>query len=129
MFLNVKLLNFNIVMIYIDKGEINTFALTLSEVTTLVNPYYLFVFEGEYNTAVEPIYWVGTDTSNWPVRYNLFTLEEGVDVTLIKGQYKYSVYESDTPIIVDENTNTTDLNLIEEGRMVVAGVAVSSIYD
>jgi hypothetical protein len=128
-FLNVKVLNFNIVMIYIDKGEINTFALTLSEVTTLVNPYYLFVFEGEYNTAVEPIYWVGTDTSNWPVRYNLFTLEEGVDVTLIKGQYKYSVYESDTPIIVDENTNTDELNLIEEGRMVVAGVAVSSIYD
>jgi hypothetical protein len=128
-FLNVKVLNFNIVMIYIDKGEINTFALTLSEVTTLVNPYYLFVFEGEYNTAVEPIYWVGTDTSNWPVRYNLFTLEEGTDVTLIKGQYKYSVFESDTPIIVDENTNTTDLNLIEEGRMVVAGVAVSSIYD
>jgi hypothetical protein len=39
------------------------------------------------------------------------------------------VFESDTPIIVDENTNTTDLNLIEEGRMVVAGVAVSSIYD
>lgn len=129
MFLNVKLFNFNIVMIYIDKGEINTFALTLSEVTTLVDPYYLFVFEGEYNTAVEPIYWLGTDESNWPVRYNLFTLEEGVDVTLTKGQYKYSVYESDTPIIVDENTNTTDLNLIEEGRMVVAGVAVSSIYD
>jgi mRNA degradation ribonuclease J1/J2 len=128
-FLNVKVLNFNIVMIYIDKGEINTFALTLSEVTTLVNPYYLFVFEGEYNTAVEPIYWVGDDTSNWPVRYNLFTLEEGVDVTLIKGQYKYSVFESDTPIIVDENTNTDELNLIEEGRMVVAGVAVSSIYD
>lgn len=129
MFLNVKLLNFNIVMIYIDKGEINTFALTLSEVTTLVDPYYLFVFEGEYNTAVEPIYWLGIDESNWPVRYNLFTLEEGVDVTLIKGQYKYSVFESDTPIIVDENTNTDELNLIEEGRMVVAGVAVSSIYD
>lgn len=129
MFLNVKLLNFNIVMIYIDKGEINTFALTLSEVTTLVNPYYLFVFEGDYNTATEPILWVGTDTSNWPQRYNLFTLEEGVDVTLIKGQYTYSVYESNTPIVIDENTNINDFNLIEEGRMVVAGVAVSSIYD
>jgi hypothetical protein len=128
-FLNVKVLKVNIVMIYIDKGEINTFALTLSEVTTLTNPYYLFVFEGEYNTAVEPIYWAGTDLSNWPTRYNLFTLEEGVDIELIKGQYKYSVYESPTAIIVDENTDETDLNLIEEGRMVVAGVAVSSIYD
>lgn len=127
--MNVTLLVFNIVMIYIDKGEINTFALTLSEVTTLVDPFYLFVFEGEYNTAVEPIYWVGTDTSNWPQRYNLFTLEEGVDVTLTKGQYKYSVYESATPIVIDENTNTDELNLIEEGRLVVAGVAVSSIYD
>lgn len=127
--MNDSIFNFNIVMIYIDKGEINTFALTLSEVTTLVDPYYLFVFEGEFNTAVEPIYWVGTDESNWTVRYNLFTLEEGVDVTLIKGQYKYSVFESDTPIIVDENTNTDELNLIEEGRMVVAGIAVSSIYD
>ena len=127
--MNVTLLVFNIVMIYIDKGEINTFALTLSEVTTLVDPFYLFVFEGEYNTAVEPIYWVGTDTSNWPQRYNLFTIEEGVDVTLTKGQYKYSVYESATPIVIDENTNTDQLNLIEEGRLVVAGVAVSSIYD
>lgn len=116
-------------MIYIDKGEINTFALTLSEVTTLVNPFYLFVFEGEFNTALEPIFWAGVDTSNWPQRYNLFTLEEGVDVTLTKGQYKYSVYESPVEIIVDENTNADELNLIEEGRMVVAGVAVSSIYD
>lgn len=116
-------------MIYIDKGEINTFALTLSEVTTLVDPYYLFVFEGEFNTAIQPIYWVGTDESNWPVRYNLFTLEEGVDVTLIKGQYKYTVFESPTPIVVDPNTNTNNLNQIEEGRMVVAGIAVSSIYD
>lgn len=116
-------------MIYINKGAINTFALTLSEVTTLVNPFYLFVFEGEFNTAVEPIYWLGEDASDWPTRYNLFTLEEGVDVTLTKGQYSYSVYESADPIIIDENTNTEELNLIEEGRLVVAGVAVSSIYD
>ena len=116
-------------MIYIDKGELNTFALTLTEVTTLVDPFYLFVFEGEYNTAVEPISWVGTDTSNWPTRDNLFTLEEGVDVTFIKGQYTYRVYESVDPITIDENTNTEGLNLIEEGRMVVAGASISSIYD
>lgn len=116
-------------MIYIEKGEINTFALTLTEVTTLVDPYYLFVFEGEYNTATEPIYWVGADVSNWPQRYNLFTLEEGVDVDFVKGQYTYSVYESATPITIDENTNTDELNLIEEGRLVVAGASVSSIYD
>jgi hypothetical protein len=116
-------------MIYIEKGEINTFALTLSEVTTLVDPFYLFVFEGEFNTTTEPVLWSGVDTSNFPTRYNLFTLEEGVDLELTRGQYTYSVFESDEEIIVDENTNTNGLNLIEEGRLVVAGGSVSSIYD
>lgn len=114
-------------MIYIEKGQVNTFALTLSEVTTLVDPFYLFVFEDEFNTAVDPILWEGVDTSDYPYRYNLFTMEEGVDLDLVKGQYTYKVYES--PIAVDINTNTDNLNLIEEGRMVVSGVAVSSIYE
>lgn len=114
-------------MIYIEKGQVNTFALTLSEVTTLVDPFYLFVFEDEFNTAVDPIPWEGVDTSDYPYRYNLFTMEEGVDLDLVKGQYTYKVYES--PIAVDINTNTDNLNLIEEGRMVVSGVAVSSIYE
>ena len=113
-------------MIYIEKGQVNTFALTLTEVTTLVDPFYLFVFEDEFNTAIDPILWVGVDTSDYPYRYNLFTMEEGVDIDLIKGQYRYSVFES--PIPVDINTNTDNLNLIEEGRMVVSGVPVSSIY-
>lgn len=114
-------------MIYIEKGQVNTFALTLSEVTTLVDPFYLFVFEDEFNTAIDPILWEGVDTSNYPYRYNLFTMEEGVDLDLLKGQYTYKVYES--PVIIDDNTNTDELNLIEEGRMVVSGVAVSSIYE
>lgn len=116
-------------MIYIEKGQVNTFALTLSEVTTLVDPFYLFVFEDEFNTAIDPVLWVGVDSSSYPYRYNLFTLEEGVDVDLIKGQYTYKVYESSTPIVIDENTDITEFNLIEEGRLVVSGVPVSSIYD
>ena len=114
-------------MIYIEKGQVNTFALTLTEVTTLVDPFYLFVFEDEFNTAIDPILWEGVDMSDYPYRYNLFTMEEGVDLDLLKGQYRYLVYES--PIAVDQNTNTDNLNLIEEGRMVVSGVPVSSIYE
>jgi hypothetical protein len=101
--------------------------LTLTEVTTLVDPFYLFVFEDEFNTAIDPILWEGVDTSDYPYRYNLFTMEEGVDLDLLKGQYRYLVFES--PIPVDINTNTDNLNLIEEGRMVVSGVPVSSIYE
>lgn len=116
-------------MIYIEKGQVNTFALTLSEVTTLLDPFYLFVFEDEFNTTSTPLLWVGVDSSSYPYRYNLFTLEEGVDIDLVKGQYNYKVYESSTPIVIDENTNLNDYNLIEEGRLVVSGVPVSSIYD
>ena len=116
-------------MIYLDKGEINTFVLTLSESATITTPVWLFVFENEFNTESQPIYWVGVDTSPYTYRYNLFTLEEGSDLTLIIGQYTYKVYESPTPIIVDPNTNANGLNLVEEGRMVVNGNAPSSIYD
>ena len=116
-------------MIYLDKGEINTFALTLTENSTISAPTWLFVFENEFNTASQPIYWVGVDTSPYVNRYNLFTLEEGVDLTLIIGQYTYSVYESPVPIVVDQNTSASGLNLVEEGRMVVSGTATQSIYD
>jgi len=116
-------------MIYIEKGQVNTFALTLTEVATLVDPFYLFVFEEEFNTEIAPIYWEGVDTSNYPYRYNLFTLDEDNDIELNKGQYTYSVYESSAPIIIVPNMNLNNFNLIEEGRMVVSGVPTSSIYD
>jgi hypothetical protein len=115
-------------MIYLDKGEINTFALTLTESATITSPTWLFVFENEFNKASLPIYWVGIDTSPYVNRYNLFTLEEGVDLTLIIGQYTYSVYESPVPIVVDPNTSAYGLNLVEEGRLVVSGTS-TSIYD
>jgi hypothetical protein len=115
-------------MIYLDKGDINTFALTLTENSTISAPTWLFVFENEFNKESLPIYWVGVDTSPYINRYNLFTLEEGVDLTLMIGQYTYSVYESPIPIIVGPNTSASGLNLVEEGRLVVSGTS-TSIYD
>lgn len=111
-------------MIYLEKDTVNTFVLTLTEVTTISNPYYLFEFEDEFDTSTNPIYWQGTDTSPYPSRYNLFTIDEPTDVEFVKGQYKYKVYESLTPTV-----DPTGLNMIEEGRMVVAGITVNSIYD
>ena len=123
-FLNNFLFSIIIVMIYIEKGEINTIVLTLTEDTTIPEPYYLFVFQNEFNKESNKIYWIGTDTSQYKDRYNLFTLEEGEDVTFVKGQFTYSVYESAVP-----PEDETGLTLVEEGRMVVAGVDINSIYD
>ena len=97
-------------MIYLEKGQVNSFVLTLTEVTTLPNPYYLFEFEDEFNTA--------------PETYNLFTIDEPTDIDFIKGQYRYKVYQSSIPTL-----DPTGLTMIEEGRLVVAGITTNSIYD
>lgn len=111
-------------MIYLNKDDNNTFALTLDESVTIANPYFLFKFEWEFDLSLDAVYWVGTDTSPYPERYNLFDLEEGVDATFRIGQYIYTVYESVDPSPVDE----TGLTELEEGRMVVAGTS-STIYE
>lgn len=115
-------------MIYLEKNETNTFVLTLTESASITAPTWLFKFVWEMDQTQAPIYWVGVDYSQYVNRYNLFFLEEGVDVTFRIGQYRYEVYESPTPIVVDENTNEVSLTLVEEGRLVVDGIS-NSIYD
>ena len=113
-------------MIYINKDEVNNIVLTLTEVSTLTNPYYLFVFQNEMNPESAPILFTSLDISTYPERFNQFLLDEPVDVELSKGQYSYSVYESLIPPITIEDTTG---EVIEEGRMVVSGAIVNSIYD
>ena len=113
-------------MIYINKDELNSIVLTLTEVSTLSNPYYLFVFQNEMNPESTPILFTTPDISAYPERFNQFELDEPVDVDLIKGQYSYSVYESLIPPVTIQDTTG---DVIEEGRMVVSGAIVNSIYD
>jgi hypothetical protein len=115
-------------MIYIEQNSLNTFALTLTESATISTPVWLFKFVWEMDESLDPIFWVGEDFSSYKNRYNLFYLTEGEDVTFRIGQYRYWVYESPDPIVVDENTNELGLTLVEEGRMVVEGIS-NSIYD
>lgn len=115
-------------MIYLEKNSLNTFALTLTESATISAPTWLFKFVWEMDESIAPVYWVGQDFSLYPNRYNLFYLTEGTDVTFKLGQYRYEIYESPVPIVVDPNTNEVGLNLVEEGRMVVEGIS-NSIYD
>ena len=115
-------------MIYLEKNSLNTFALTLTESATIQAPTWLFKFVWEMDESLDPVYWVGVDYSSYPNRYNLFYLTEGDDATFKLGQYRYEIYESLEPIVVDENTTEEGLNKVEEGRMVVEGIS-NSIYD
>ena len=116
-------------MIYIKQGVINQFVLTLTEVTTVPTPHYLFVFTNEMNTTSTPQLFTSADSSAYPQRYNLFTLDEPTDIILVKGQYTYEVYESSTPFVLPLTILQTTGVVIEEGRLVVSGPAGNSIYD
>lgn len=113
-------------MIYIEKGELNQIILTLTEVSTLANPYYLFVFQNEMDKSAAPITFYTADISTYPERFNQFELDDPVDINFVKGQYTYEIYESTiTPPTIANSTGV----VIEEGRMVVSGPPVASIYD
>ena len=83
-------------MIYIKKDEVNQIILTLTEVSTIPNPYYLFVFQNEMDKLSAPITFYTADSSAYPERFNQFLLDEPVDLELVKGQYTYQIYESYT---------------------------------
>jgi hypothetical protein len=111
-------------MIYIEQNQENKICLTLTESSSITNPYYLFVFQNEFNKASDPILWVGTDTSLHTDRYNLFLMDETTSDSFNIGQYTYTIYESET--LPDDETG---LIAVEEGRMVVSGVVINSIYE
>ena len=116
-------------MIYIEQGVINQVVLTLTEVTTVSTPHYLFAFTNEMNTTSVPQLFTTADTSLWPERYNLFVLNEPVDIILKQGQFVYQIYESSVPYVLPLSIAQTTGVVIEEGRMVVSGPVGTSIYD
>jgi hypothetical protein len=116
-------------MIYIEQGVINQVVLTLTEVTTVSTPHYLFAFRNEMNTTSSIQLFTTTDLSLYPERYNLFVLNEPVDIILNQGQFVYQIYQSSTPYILPLTIAQTTGVVIEEGRMVVSGPVGTSIYD
>lgn len=101
-------------MIQLVKGQSKDVIVTLTELTTLVDGYYLFVFTHETTKAViNVIKAFNSDLSLFKYRYNKFTFASALFTNASIGKYTYSVYEQ----ISSTNTNTTGLNLIESGKM------------
>ena len=116
-------------MIYLEQSVINQIVLTLTEVTTVPTPHYLFAFTNEFNTVSSTKLFTTADISLWPERYNLFVLDEPVDIILNQGQFIYQIYQSSVPYTLPLTIAQTTGVVIEEGRMVVSGPVGTSIYD
>lgn len=101
-------------MIQLVKGQSKDVIVTLTELTTIANAFYLFVFTHETTKAViNVIKNSSSDLSQFKYRYNKFTFDSSLFANASIGKYTYTVYEQLSSI----NTNTTGLNAIEFGKM------------
>lgn len=103
-------------LVYTKNSQSDTLV-TLSESTTIVNPYYLFIFT---NVSTKVVYTQivnsTSDTSSYPERINIYTFNTiSLFANAQAGQYSYEVYEQTS----SSNTNPTGLNLIECGKMLL----------
>lgn len=107
-------------MIIINRNATNIFDVTLSEMVSITNPFYLFVFINKQTSEVSKC--LLTDSSAYSDRYNRFTLIEPSDVVLIPNDYIYKVYEKS----VSNLTIPSETYLLETG---IARVAVTSLTE
>ena len=90
---------------------------TLTESTTLTNPYYLFVFTNvstkvEYKINVNST----SDVSLFKDRFNEFSFNTvTLFATAQAGQFSYEVYEQSS----STNLDPSGLNLVECGKMLL----------
>jgi hypothetical protein len=96
----------------------NKVALTLSEMVSIVNPYYLFELVSKQSK--ERKYFIANDISLYTYRYNLFEIKVKTNPNPLIGEvdlklgdeWDYYIYEQSSPTNLDP-TLTGDL--LEEG--------------
>ena len=102
-------------MLQVTKGASNTLVLTLTEKTTLTNPYYLFYLLGGDQTVVT---WIAQPSAS-DSRKDTFVFIEATTATLTEQIYQYFVYEQTS----SNNTNPSlATSLVEKGQLKVNDV-------
>lgn len=102
-------------MIQLIQGQDKHIVVTLTEKTTLTNPFYLFVFTHETTKEVFKFVKASTDDlSSYPKRFNEFLFEATHFTSAPVGKYLYQVYEQTTL----ENTDIALItSQVENGKM------------
>lgn len=107
-------------MLRLTISESQNIEVTLTEKTTLVSPYYLFVFTNMADkSTVKFIAAPDDDLSEYPERFNRYAIDEDLFADQASGQWIYRVYEQAS----STNEDTTGLNEVENGRLDLVGVA------
>lgn len=98
----------------LTKGADSDVVVTLNEKRTLSSGYHLFVFTHiVQRTVVNKIFNFLEDLSDYPDRYNKFTLPAALFSSSAEGRWRYEVYEQAS----STNTDITGLTEVERGLM------------
>ena len=95
-------------MLLLKQSEINKIAVSLSQLVTIANPNFLFSFFHQQKREYFNFYLTAESRSN---RFDLFLLTLPTDVDLPKGNYIFSIYESE-----DETTTTEGKTMLIKGK-------------
>ena len=102
-------------MIKLKRKVSTTFVMTVTELTTISNPEYLFEFIEEQSD--ESVYTILPNISVSKTRYDEFTITDGTDLDFpIDGFYTYNVYEQSSG---SGNLDPIGLTIVETGRAYV----------
>lgn len=106
-------------MIQLNRGESSEkIIVTLSELKTLNEPNYLFIFtHTTTKQVVKKVFLNSSDESEYQSRYNKFTIQtSSVFNNKASGEWTYRVYEQESETNEDPELSTS---LIEAGKMIL----------
>lgn len=95
-------------MLLLKLNETNKIAVSLSQLVTIANPNFLFSFFHQQKREFFNFYLTAESSTN---RFNLFLLTLPTDVDLPKGNYIFSIYESE-----DETTTIEGKTMLIKGK-------------
>lgn len=99
-------------MLKLQRNATTTFVVTVTELTTISNPEYLFEFIEEQTD--ESLFCILANTSTETERFDEFSITDGSDVNFsIDGFYTYKIYEQTNG---SGNLDPTGLTMVETGR-------------
>ena len=99
-------------MLRIERNQASTLIVTVSELTTIASPNYLFQFIEEQSG--DEVFCILTNISTGIPRYDEFIVTDTVDVTFpYNGFYTYKIYQQTSSVNLDPELSQ---GLVEEGR-------------
>ena len=107
-------------MLILKKAQTNQLPVTVTSLTTLEDPKFLFCF---YNIQSKEKFLVYLLKQNSSSRYDLFNLVLPTVLDLKTGSYKYYIYESE-----DDSTEIEGKKLLEVGYAKVAKTFPADIF-